>query len=424
MKSISKYLLFIIATLSFFACSPDEENKPTPGPGPNPSNDYVTVTKEAKILETGSTTEKPVTITVTANGDWTASVNASWLSINPSNGNKNTNTISLTAGENTTGKERVATITVKCGTQSDVCTVTQKAIDNISVNNESLTFDATESIQTITLTSNVDWSVRTEVLEKWCHLSAESGGANENGVKIEVKVDDNTTEGSRDCNIIFSDKNNDNNRATVTVTQKAGERPTISKFQRDEKSGKFSVSYNSIFPVEIVGICYSTDKDEPNYSDNKIEREVNPGSKSGSAEFTISNPPDKSYHVRAFAKNAVGLGYSSTINVTVEDEELDVDTDSIIFDPEGSIEKFKITSNVSWTIDAPQWCTLSVKEGDKSRDVTVEAKRNDTKKVRDGKITVTSKTSGTERIILVSQEAAKLKPGEDDNKPPQTVRKK
>ena len=419
MKSISKYLLFIIATLSFCACSPDEENKPTPGPGPNPSSDYLAVQKEASILATG-TAENPVSISVTANGDWTASVDKSWLSINPSNGNKNTNTISLTAGENNSGEEREAKITVKCGTKSDTCTVKQKAIANISVNPSTLDFGAVGETKTIRLTANVGWYVKEK--PKWCQLSPMEGGANVKVIEIEVTAEDNTTTTPHENDkIIFSDNNN--HKAEVTVTQKAGERPTISKFQRDEKSGIFTFSYSSIFPISEVGICYSPDKDVPESTDNPIKYSFT-DEYNGTTELSIPNPPNKTYYVRAYAINKVGVRYSTTFTVDVKDEELDLDTGSIIFDPEGSIEKFKITSNVSWTIDAPQWCTLSVKEGDKSRDVTVEAKRNDTKKVRDGIITVTTKTSGTERFILVSQEAAKLRPGEDDNTPPKTVRKR
>lgn len=417
MKSISKYLLFIIATLSFCACGGGEEHDPTPGPGPSPSNDYVTVTKEATIEPTGATNENPVTISVTANGDWNASVNVSWLSINPSNGSKSTNKISLTAGENKSGKEREATITVTCGSQSDICKVTQRAIDNVSVHPDNLNFEAVGSTQTFTLSANVNWSVKEK--PSWCKLSAESGVKNDKDVEIEVTAEDNKTEEPRSEKIVISDNNN--NTATVSVSQKAGSRPSISAFQRVGESAKFTFEYNSIFRVSEVGICYSIDKENPEITDNPIKKEVN--QESGSAEFTISNPPDKTYKVRAYAKNDVGVGYSEPITVKIEAEVFNVTPNEIVFDPDGEVKKFDIESNVSWTIEAPDWCILSDTSGKGNGSVTVEAKRNDTKKTQSGQIVVISR-SGTKRFILVSQEPAKLKPGEDDNTPPKTVRKK
>ncbi len=69
------------------------------------------------------------TFNVTTNQDWTADADADWVSVNPSNGKASDKAVAVqvTAEDNATEAERIATVTVKAGTLSKTVKVTQAA---------------------------------------------------------------------------------------------------------------------------------------------------------------------------------------------------------------------------------------------------------------------------------------------------------
>lgn len=110
-----KHILILASALAVLAgCKKSEEVEPA----------KVSL-KPGTIAVSGAGDTK--TLSVTANGEWKASVNKEWVHIAPISGNASTKSITVLVDENTTGAERSAVITVTCGSAKGETTVNQSA---------------------------------------------------------------------------------------------------------------------------------------------------------------------------------------------------------------------------------------------------------------------------------------------------------
>lgn len=111
-----------LALAAIWACGGGDE----PGDEPVISKDNIDVQTSVNLLGDGHTLE----IAITANCSWTIEWDADWLSVNPTSGH-GTQQISITAGKNTTGDQRVDVLRVQGGSSpTRMVTVTQaKASD-------------------------------------------------------------------------------------------------------------------------------------------------------------------------------------------------------------------------------------------------------------------------------------------------------
>ena len=134
MKNYKILMILLALAIGAWACGGDD-----PEDDPILSKDYVRVDPNAELLGDGQASE----ITVTSNCDWTITKDQDWISVNPSTGN-GTRIISISAGKNTTGSQRIAILTVKGGNAPSParCKVTQaKASDSPSEPSEPTTPD-------------------------------------------------------------------------------------------------------------------------------------------------------------------------------------------------------------------------------------------------------------------------------------------
>lgn len=97
---------------------------------------------------------------------------------------------------------------------------------------------------------------------------------------------------------------------------------------------------------------------------------------------------------------------------------MSVNKESIQFDKKGGTQTFIISSNVSWSISCPEWCSLSVSSGSGNATISVSVNENPITEQRSGQILI--KGDGVDAIIInVSQDSGDAhQPGSDDNLPP------
>lgn len=89
-------------------------------------------------LTLANTASTSSSFTITANKDWTASSNQTWLSLSSTTGSTGTKSMTVTATANTTGSPRTATVTFSAaGDPNITVTVTQKAVPAITWANPS-----------------------------------------------------------------------------------------------------------------------------------------------------------------------------------------------------------------------------------------------------------------------------------------------
>lgn len=175
---------------------------------------FINVTPNLSLLGDGQTTE----ITISANCNWTISNPASWLTISPSSGSQ-TQIVKVSAGKNSTGSERVATLTVSGGKDlSRPITVTQpKGTEELrlSASTTSLDFEAKGETKTFTISSNTSWRISKP---EWCTIDRASGTGDAN---ISVTASENKDKEKRTGNIIVNGEGV--SPVTITIDQKERE---------------------------------------------------------------------------------------------------------------------------------------------------------------------------------------------------------
>lgn len=99
---------------------------------------------------------------------------------------------------------------------------------------------------------------------------------------------------------------------------------------------------------------------------------------------------------------------------------MSVNTNSLEFDKAGGNKSFIVSSNTSWSITCPAWCSLSMNSGSSNATITVAVAKNDKTEQRYGQIALKGNGVG-DVMINVSQEAGDRnsnQPNPDDNQPP------
>jgi len=152
-------------------------------------------------------------ITVSSNDSWTISGGVDWLTISHQSGEGNA-TISVTASQNEITETRSATLTFTRGTETATVTIIQEAaLPFIELNRNTLNFNSTGGNQTVTVSSNGNWTVSGTT--NWLTVSPQSGTGN---TTVTITVTANTTYQIRTSTLIFR---NGTQTATVDITQEA-----------------------------------------------------------------------------------------------------------------------------------------------------------------------------------------------------------
>ena len=219
----------------------------------SPSPRYTTITiksaegltQEVKVTQEGTanfTIDKTIfrfstdggsdTLNITSNVDWKVdcriiSGSDDWISVVPSDPNKDDGTIEITTRPNTGNASREATISIEWSdgttTHAESVSVIQYGNAHLIPSTDEVFFGNPASSNTITIEHNVDWTIDVEYVEgdKWLTVSPLEGEANEpQETKIEITVAENTTRESRTANInIHWNDGARNIITTVRVTQ-------------------------------------------------------------------------------------------------------------------------------------------------------------------------------------------------------------
>lgn len=305
-----------IVTLLLMACGggggdSDEE--------PIVSKDYINVAPNLQLLGDGQETE----LKISANCRWTISNSANWLTVSPSSGTNN-ETVKVSAGKNSTGQERTATLTIQGGNAPSRSVMVTQSIGSenpvtktLSTNLSTISFEANKESKTFSISSNTNWTISKP---DWCTMSMSSGSGN----------------------------------ADIVVT--ASENPS-----KDQRSSQIIVSGEGVNSVTVI------------------------------------------------------------VSQKGKDISLSVNVSSLSFEAKGESKSFSISSNTSWSISKPDWCTISTSSGSGNADIVVTASENLSKDQRSGQIIISGE--GANQVsISISQKGKDTtnsqEPGSGDNLPP------
>ena len=159
------------------------------------------------------------TIEFESNTDWTASSDASWLTVTPASGKASDAKVSITikAEENDTFDARTAKINVTAGKKSAVITVNQAGKDVIfTLSDQQLNAETAGLEKTIEFESNADWTASSDA--SWLTVTPASGKASDAKVSITIKAEKNTLAKTRNAKVSVSAGSKS---AVITVNQEA-----------------------------------------------------------------------------------------------------------------------------------------------------------------------------------------------------------
>ena len=159
------------------------------------------------------------TIEFESNTDWTASSDASWLTVTPASGKASDAKVSITikAEKNDTFDARTAKVNVTAGKKSAVITVNQAGKDVVfTLSDQQLNAETAGLEKTIEFESNTDWTASSDA--SWLTVTPASGKASDAKVSITIKAEKNTLAKTRNAKVSVSAGSKS---AVITVNQEA-----------------------------------------------------------------------------------------------------------------------------------------------------------------------------------------------------------
>ena len=159
------------------------------------------------------------TIEFESNTDWTASSDASWLTVTPASGKASDAkvSISIKAEKKDTFDARTAKVNVTAGENSAVITVSQAGKDVVfTLSDQQLNAETAGLEKTIEFESNADWTASSDA--SWLTVTPASGKASDAKVSISIKAEKNTLAKTRNAKVSVSAGSKS---AVITVNQEA-----------------------------------------------------------------------------------------------------------------------------------------------------------------------------------------------------------
>jgi mannan endo-1,4-beta-mannosidase len=238
-------------------------------------------------------------VTVTANVSWTATDNQTWITVSPGSGSGNGSfTISATANTGTTS--RTGTVTLAGGGLTRNVAVTQAApsSSNLTVSPTAISMPSASSSATLSITSNVGWTVTDD--QSWLTIAVASGS---NNASVAINATANTAASSRS--------------ATVTVTG-GGITRTVAVTQAGTTASTLTVSAStlSLAAAASSGSVGITSNVSWSVTDDQSWLSASPTSGTGNATLTLSATANTATAARTGTVTVTGGGITRTLAVT------------------------------------------------------------------------------------------------------------
>lgn len=383
--------LFIIGWL-YMGCSDAENNSASEEPS-------IEMEGEVDVRPVIGSDGGTFTVTFTASGNWTASVNAvtrtlDWLSVSPTQGGAGTVTLQISAQPNESYDERNAAVLLTCGNAQQTITVTQKQKDALLVNSHKVEMDAVGGTFGIELQANVNVTYEIEEAAKdWLTASSSSSTRGLTTSTLNFQVAENPEESVRQAVITL--QGNDL-REEVTVYQ-AGSEPAILLSQKeytvpsDGETIQVELKSNTSYKVVMPDVPWITEASTRAFS-------------AYTHYFTVA--VNESYDARTaeiyFVDEENGLQEKLTVT-QVQKDAIVIAEDEYTMDAEGGRLEFTVNANVNFKIDIDaDWIRQIVAtRGLVERALIFEVDGNNADESR--KAIITLKADGFSQVITVVQ---------------------
>ncbi len=390
------------------------------------------------------------TVNVTSNIDWTVAENSDWISVTPSNGSNN-GSFTITATENTTTSTRTATVTVTGNDITRIIDIYQEgqSIDDELTVSDITDFDADGETQTVTVTSNIDWTVTEN--NDWISV-APSNGSNNGSFTITVDENTSTNERSGSVTVAGSDitrlivinqmgattmegctegTNLSLNGSIVDFSTEENSINTVENILDGVEGNRWSAEGYPQYAVIDLGDIYDVDEIELYPYQGRAYQFIVEGSSTSSNSdfFTLTDASDNTDGTiinRSFSSQSVryvkltitgAYEYTGTWS-SIEDFQIicsgtatppDIlDVSSIDnFSADEDNQEVIVTSNTDWTVDTSEsWISVTPSSGSQNGSFIITVLENASTNERTGSVIING--GSLTRVINITQEAREI----------------
>jgi len=253
---------------------------------------------------------------VKTDGQWTASVDKSWLSISPVQG-KGDSDITVSAQENTGDEPRSAVISVSVGETTQTVVLTQQGHYFTVSSSESSSIPSTGGIYHLTIKTDEEWTAKKSA--SWLTLSADSGTGD---IDVSIAVADNASMTMRSDTLIFTPVHL---QPVKIVVQQAArylrvDNNQISFFAKGGISNAINVETDGTYIVKTSDAWFAVDK-SGNILTVSAEENLSAETRAGTITISLTDLADDETYSVIIPVVQVGQGEDFGVNPFPTDED-------------------------------------------------------------------------------------------------------
>lgn len=355
----------------------------------------LTLTPESVELETAGGA-KIASIVVTTNLDsWTATSSSPWLTVSPTSGIAGSNSIAITAKENTTGAARTATITVVAGNVTKTVTVTQKGTDaSLVIEKETVDLIGAGGINLSPMNIITNQSKWTAVSgAAWLSVNPQTGG--KGTTVMSFTAEPNTGSAKR--------------TATVVIT--AGSITKTITVNQELLNPSLTVSTTAIRADVNGGDLAATISSNISWQASSNQTWLKVGVKSGEAGNNISLGLSADAYTETVQRTAtvtITAGSLTKTIVVTQDAfvpTLSVSASTLTVAVGGGTITATVSSNTEWQASSNQsWLTIGKSSGEAGDNISLGLSANANTGIEQRTATVTVTAGGLTKTVVVTQD--------------------
>ncbi len=344
---------------------------------------YVIVKQDLVYMNVSSTSlsftneASTLSLTISANAEWTAQAGASWITLDRSSG-KGDASLNVSVGQNTTDTSRSSEVVLACGSITRVVRVSQSGHAELSCTPSFISFPVDGGTADLNITSNTSWLLKSS--ESWLTLSAKNGNGN---AKVTLKASVNSNASVRTTSIQLQNANGETVQ-TIGVTQTAlslSASLSQTTFEYSGGSATLTILSNASWRVETPSWMYCS---------------VSSGSGNGSIGVNIEgndNTISRKGDIIVFdSSNSEACRITVGQNGRPDIQDFTRDLGHVFASKGESLRITSFEKESSWqaeVVDGKSWITLSSASGDSNEDLVITTADNPSGNQRTGKIQIT-----------------------------------
>lgn len=366
----------------------------------------VVVVQEASVSDLALTPEnvelevaggsKIASIVVTTNlASWNATSSAPWLTLSPTSGTAGSNSIALTAKENTTGSTRTATITVVAGNVTKTATVTQKGTDaSLIVEKETVDLIGAGGVNLSPMNIITNQSKWTAVSgAAWLNITPQTGA--KGTTVMSFTAEPNTGSAKRSATVTITAGSL---MKTITVNQEVlnpSLTVSVTTIKADVNGGDLSATLSS-------NVSWVASSDQ-----TWLKVGVGSGEPGNNISLGLSADANTATEQRTATVTITAGSLTKTIVVTQDGfmPSLSVSTSSINVGVNGGTLDATVTSNTQWEASSNQsWLTVGKSSSEAGDNISLNLSASNNTGIDQRTATVTVTAGSISKTIIVTQE--------------------